>query len=220
MVSVSPAPGADGKYAYGAKVILTAVPGPGYDFKSWTGTSADLSNPTSVTINSDRFISVSFEQRFALTINGQSAAGLTMSLAGGSIALNPAPGTDGLYAKGTAVTLTVTAADGYRFDRWGGDAAGSGAAVTLNLSSTKAITAVFIRQYTLSIAVSPDGGGTVSPAASVYDAGSVVTLTATPAEGYKFDHWEGDAAGTTATIVLNLASNRSVTAVFIKVAPG
>ncbi|VGO17038.1 hypothetical protein PDESU_05632 [Pontiella desulfatans] len=41
-----------------------------------------------------------------------------------------------------------------------------------------------------------EGSGTVSQASGFYDEGSVQTLTATPAEGWVFDGWSGDATGT------------------------
>lgn len=52
------------------------------------------------------------------------------------------------------------------------------------------------KNYTLSLSVSPEGAGSIQkqPDAPVYQAGSIVTLTATPSAGWRFDHWEGPVA--------------------------
>jgi hypothetical protein len=71
-----------------------------------------------------------------------------------------------------------------------------------------------VPNYTLS--VSTPGGGTVSasPTNAPYPSGSVVTLTATPAAGWLFLQWLGDAAGTTPTNSVVMTRNKSVQALF------
>lgn len=68
--------------------------------------------------------------------------------------------------------------------------------------------------YILEVTVAPDGAGDVSPSGGIYDAGSEATITATPAQGYIFDHWSGDDTGNTNPINLTMDSNKSVTANF------
>lgn len=68
--------------------------------------------------------------------------------------------------------------------------------------------------YTLTTNVSPSGANSVSPSGGEYESGVQVTLTASPASGYIFDHWTGDASGATATITITMNSDRSVTAHF------
>jgi uncharacterized repeat protein (TIGR02543 family) len=70
--------------------------------------------------------------------------------------------------------------------------------------------------YSLTTNVSPSGGGSVSrsPNATSYTAGTVVTLTATPASGYSFTGWSGGASGTSATTTVTMNANTSVTANF------
>jgi len=96
--------------------------------------------------------------------------------------------------------------------------------VTVNL----AITGVPVTYYTLTVTVSPSGGGTVSrnPADQdpttpgyQYEDGTTVTLTATPASDYEFNHWSGDASGTSATTSVLMTGNKSVTAHFSSGAP-
>jgi uncharacterized repeat protein (TIGR02543 family) len=68
--------------------------------------------------------------------------------------------------------------------------------------------------YTLTTNVSPPGAGSVSPPGGDYDSGMSVTLTATPASGYTFDHWGGSATGTNPTTTIIMNSDKSVTAYF------
>lgn len=70
----------------------------------------------------------------------------------------------------------------------------------------------------LTIAVSPDGSGTTTPAAGVHDVelNSVVTLNATPSTSYRFVNWTGDQVGDAADASTFIAMDeaRSVTANF------
>ncbi|MBI3930674.1 MAG: InlB B-repeat-containing protein, partial [Chloroflexi bacterium] len=216
-VSVDKTPGEDDKYAKGTVVTLTANPTSGYGLRSWAGTSNDTSNPTTVTINSDKQVMVTFELRFPLTINNQVVTGSSANFTEGSVSLNPASGTDARYAKDTTVTLTASPASGYRFDHWGGDASGNANTVTIIMNSVKNITATFKKVYTLTISVNPAESGSVSPSSGTHDDGSTVTLTASPASGYRFDRWEGDVSGNVTAVVINMNSNKSITATFKKV---
>jgi uncharacterized repeat protein (TIGR02543 family) len=69
--------------------------------------------------------------------------------------------------------------------------------------------------HVLTTAVSPSGGGTISPAAGThtYDEGAVVSIIATPNAGYVFDHWSGACTGTGACQV-TMDDDKSVTATF------
>lgn len=74
----------------------------------------------------------------------------------------------------------------------------------------------------LTVAVSPEGSGTTTPAVGmhVYDAGAVVAVSAIPEDGYRFKNWSGDVANVedpdseTTTITMN--GNFSITANFVK----
>ena len=218
-VSVNPAPGDDDKYAYGAKVSLTASPTPGYGWKNWVGTGSDASNPATVMINSDKHVTVTLELRFLLTVNNQAVTGLGVSFTGGSVSINPAPGTDGRYTKDAAATLTASPAEGYRFDHWSGDVSGNDTSATITMNANKSVTATFIKVYTLTTSVDPTEGGSISPSSGTYDVGTSVILTAIPASGYRFDHWSGDASGNDTSVTITMNANKSVTAIFIKSAP-
>jgi len=130
------------------------------------------------------------------------------------------------YTSGTVVTLTAVASSGYTFTGWSGDAGGTATSVTVTMSSNKTVTANFTTStgtsYTLTTTVSPAGGGAItrSPDAITYAAGTVVTLTATPASGYTFSSWSGGASGTSATTTVTMNANTSVTANFTATGTG
>jgi len=68
--------------------------------------------------------------------------------------------------------------------------------------------------YTLRMSIFPSGAGVVSPSGGEYEPGTQLTLTATPASGYTFDHWSDDISGSSATTTITLDSNKHVNAVF------
>jgi len=73
--------------------------------------------------------------------------------------------------------------------------------------------------YTLSAVVSPSDVGSVSPSTGEYKQGKKVTVTATPNSNYDFDHWSGDATGSSATITFTMDSDKSITAHFVSTPP-
>jgi len=58
------------------------------------------------------------------------------------------------------------------------------------------------------------GQGSVDPSSGDVVSGSTVVLTATPADGWGFDHWEGDASGSENPLSITVASDTTITAVF------
>jgi uncharacterized repeat protein (TIGR02543 family) len=215
-VLVEPAPGNDGKYANDTSVTLRANPNQGYSWQSWSGTNVYTSNPTTVTINGDKHVMVNWEQRFMATINNQPLLSYSIIFDGGTVTTNPAPGSDGTYAKNTRVTFTATPAGGYRFGWWGGEISGTTNSIIVTFNSDKNISVVFIKTYNLTTLTSPVQGGSISPGSGTYDAGTSVTLTAIPATGYRFDHWEGAASGITPSTTIAMNADKTVIAVFIK----
>jgi pectate lyase len=74
--------------------------------------------------------------------------------------------------------------------------------------------------FTLSTNVSGSGTVTRSPNAAAYAAGTVVTLTATPANGFQFAGWSGDLTGSSNPATITMSANRTVTATFAPVTGG
>ena len=67
---------------------------------------------------------------------------------------------------------------------------------------------------TLTVTVNPVGGGTVSPNTGSYAPGTTIKLTATPATGYSFTRWAGDAIGSSRNLSITMDSDKEVTAYF------
>jgi hypothetical protein len=154
-------------------------------------------------MNANKNITVTFIKLYNLTA-------ITSPIEGGSIS----PGS-GTYDEGTSVTLTVTPATGYRFDRWSGDVSGNVTLTNVTMNADMSVTANFIKVYTLNVSVSPVEGGSVTPGGGTYDEGTVVTLTAVPATGYSFDQWSGDVSGNVTSTNITMDTDKSVIANFI-----
>ncbi len=137
--------------------------------------------------------------------------------AGGSVSRSPNAAS---YNAGTVVTLRLLLPPAIPSRGWSGDATGSATSVAVTMNSNKTVTANFTNgsgsTYTLTTTTSPSAGGTIarSPNAASYAAGTVVTLTATPASGYTFSSWSGGASGTNASTTVTMNANTSVTANF------
>jgi hypothetical protein len=71
-------------------------------------------------------------------------------------------------------------------------------------------------QYTLTVNVVGNGSVALNPAGGTYEAGTVVTLTATPDSGWLFSNWSGDLSGSTNPTTITMNSNKTVTATFIE----
>jgi hypothetical protein len=145
-------------------------------------------------------------QQFTLTV-------VVSPVGGGTVGLVPPGGT---YGSGIPVALTANASPGYRFDRWEGDLTGNANPAQITMNSSKSVTAVFIQQFTLTVAVLPVGGGTVSmaPPGGTYDSGTPVTLTATPNAGSFFRGWTGCTNSQGARCNMTMNANQTLTANF------
>jgi len=122
--------------------------------------------------------------------------------------------------QGTTTPISVTVMPGYRFDGWSvvtGNAtiaSRTSTSTTVTLTGNATIQANFTvvgqpGTYTLTVARNPAAGGTTTPAAAQANiqAGTPVTITATPATGYAFNNW----TVTSGTAVLGAANNASTT---------
>jgi hypothetical protein len=71
-------------------------------------------------------------------------------------------------------------------------------------------------RYTLQVSIVGDGNITIDPPGADYSQGTVVSLTANPAAGWKFEGWSGDVSDSTNPVAVVMNSNKSIIATFIK----
>jgi len=124
----------------------------------------------------------------------------------------------GEYELNEQVTLTASAANGYTFDYWSGGAESTSPTVTITINSDKSLTANFkaITTVTHNLTISINGQGIINPGEGIYEypSGTQVTINVSAISGWDFDHWSGDATGTSHTIVITMDSDKLVTAYF------
>jgi len=119
------------------------------------------------------------------------------------------------------VTLTAIPDDGWAFDRWEGAVTGSDNPIEVTMDTDRAVTAFFIRQFTLTTNCVPEGLGNLhillDPTGGVYDPGTQgIEVTATCSGSYRFHHWEGDLQGDTNPQYIDMDRDKTITAVFIE----
>lgn len=73
-----------------------------------------------------------------------------------------------------------------------------------------------VSQKQLTVNVTPEVGGSVSPSTGTYKMGSSVNLIATPSPEYLFKEWTGGYTGTTNPANIVMDADKTVTAVFEK----
>ena len=148
---------------------------------------------------------------------------LTITAVNGSVTLTPLP-INGTYAAGTPVTLTPIPNTGYQFSNWSGDISGNQNPRVITMNSNMNVTANFTlippNQYTLTItAVNGSVTQTPPPVNGTYTAGTPVTLTPVPNNGYQFSGWSGDISGNQNPVTVTMNSNMNVTANFTLIPP-
>lgn len=70
--------------------------------------------------------------------------------------------------------------------------------------------------FTLNTDIVPEGAGTIVPNDGEFSTGQNITISASPAEGFVFERWEGDLNGNTNPETLIFSGDRSVTAHFVE----
>ncbi len=217
----------------GGEVALTVTTKDGYRFSGWSGGGACTGTDTTVRIanvQGNTTCQANFVGRFTV-------AGLAVPANGGSVVATSdsgaatCTGASCQVDRGSRVSMTATAAEGFRFVSWSGCPGAAGATLTLeNITQDMSCTASFTPlRYTVSSGVAPAGSGSVLAAANggnaqcnvgqcSVDWGTSVSLTATPALGWRFGGWSGCGAGNDATITLpNVRADANCQATFQRI---
>ncbi len=125
------------------------------------------------------------------------------------------------YGSGTQVTLNASPAQGWQFSGWSGDCSGTNQQIQVTMNANKTCTATFTQiQYSLTVQVNGQGTVISNPAGincpgdcdENYNSGTIVVLTAQPAQGWQFDGWSGDADCADGQVTMD--ANKTCTATF------
>jgi hypothetical protein len=219
--TTSPAPG-EYWYDAGSKVSVTAIPNSGYKLGYWLldGVNAGSKNPYVVNMDEDHTIRAVFEIKtytvtftesglpsgteWSVTFNGQ-----TKSSTVSTITFTGIP--EGSYA--WSVSTPISGGTGVRY-------VASPSSGTMNVPSETSQAVTYTKQYYLIMDATLSGGGSVSPSSGWYPAGSKVTISASPASGYRFDRWEGSGSGsytgTSSSATIRMNAPIKETAYFVK----
>ncbi|MCQ2471564.1 MAG: InlB B-repeat-containing protein [Clostridia bacterium] len=191
-----------GTFDYDSTISITATAKTGYTFAGWfsnSGMTTSVSTvPTKMGAANIEYWAKFTVNKYNITFNGNT------STSGSTASMNNC-----VY--GVAYTLTANgfAKTGYTFTGWNTKADGSGTAYAnkasvTSLSSTNGANVVLYAQWTINkynvvLHAMTEGtngaytesttGGTVSGAGTGINHGTALSISATPATGYKFDGW-------------------------------
>jgi hypothetical protein len=118
------------------------------------------------------------------------------------------------YRRNALVTLTASAAPGWKFLQWLGDVTGTNAVTSVRVLNRDLCAQA---QFGTTLGVTTAGNGTVSvdPAATLYPFGSEMRLTAMPQSGHYFGAWGGAVMSTNNPLFLTVTNgNPSVSCAF------
>ena len=154
-------------------------------------------------------------------INGTNSTGETFTLTVNSSEGGSVEPDGGTYTSGATVNLLAIPNDGYEFIAWSGDASGSDSEVSITMDDDKTVTANFqeIVNVDPTLVINVSGEGSVEPNGGTFQQGEIVTLTATPADGYYFDNWSGDVTGSENPVDLTMDADKNITATFLPESP-
>ena len=186
-------------YAAGTTLNLVATPDNGYRFLQWS--DGNLQAERSIVLMQNTVLTATFELiptvvEYTLTVN--TAVGGSTNLTGTMT-----------YEEDAQVSLVATPDAGYTFTKWAFEDKTESTDNPLFLTMTEdmTVTPVFTKKtpeptYTLTVDTVGNGTVTCDPQADTYQRGTIVTLTAKPAEGWHFVQWSDGDKGTTHRIVI------------------
>jgi hypothetical protein len=189
-------------------VTLTATNAPGWTFLHWAGDASGTNNLLTLAVGRSLNVQAVFGTPIVVSVTGA-----------GSVQTNPALA---FYAYGSTAQLAAVPGNANTYFRaWTAPGVSSTNSpfdfVVTNASPV--VRALFAAlpagQQTLNLVVNGAGSVSRNPQASYYPAGSVVTISATPASGNIFTGWSGGITGTNASTNVTLNSSLTITASFL-----
>ena len=213
-------------FPFGTAVTLTPTPNSGSVFSGWSGACSSHATCT-VPISQTESVTATFTlvtHTLSVSLDGDGSGSVADDL--NQLICN-GNNCEAVYDHNTPIVLSAAPAVGSLFAGWSGACAGNGICV-ITLDQARSVSATFdlipvqeTMTHTLTVTILGDGSGTVSsnPTGIACTSGScdadyaentLVTLTATPADGSQFHSWGGACAATT-TDTCTVAMNRAKT---------
>lgn len=197
-------------YEHGTQVRLTAEAAENWVFDRWEGDLSGSEKSQTITVEEEKNVTAVFklkEYTLNIEVDGE-----------GSVSEEIVEEKAKDYEHGTTVRLTAEPSENWVFDSWSGDLSGSDNPTTLTVEEEKNVTAVFkSREYALNITVDGEGEVNADPDKTQFQHGEEATLTAEPADGWRFTEWKGDITDTENPVSLTFDREMNITSVFIPI---
>lgn len=135
----------------------------------------------------------------------------------GSIISSP---TGTTFKEGDSVLLKAVADEGWEFVGWDSTIKTNSAEVSIVMDNDKSIKAKFKQKpkyYTLNLTKKGEGTIKTSSDSTSIKEGTTVEITATPAAGWEFDHWEGSISGNQRDTKVKMNGSKQIKAVFVEI---
>ena len=198
-----------GTYNHGTSVTVHAIANTGYTFKNWSenGSSVSTQANYTFTVSDNHYLYANFDLKsYTITATASPVSG--GNVIGG-----------GTYKYGQIANMIALANIGYTFANWteNGTVVSTSASYVLQVVSNHNFVANFtLNTYVVRITVSPFNSGTVT-GAGTYSYGEAVTVTATPAPGFKFMNWliNGVEVSKEASYTFTITNNVNLVAKFV-----
>ncbi|MGC9394530.1 MAG: InlB B-repeat-containing protein, partial [Anaerolineae bacterium] len=210
-------------FAAGTVVSLTATPDSGDSFVGWMGACSGAGECL-VTMDAAKDVTAVFsapsEPTLVVYTDGEGSGTVTSEPAGIDCGTACAAG----FSTGATVTLTAAADVGSTFVGWSGACSGTGDCVLMMNADTMVTATFMLGPFDLNVTKAGNGDGNVTsdPAGidcgitctAEFDAGTVVTLTATADVDSIFTGWSGGGCSGTGDCIVTMLADTDVVATF------